>query len=107
MDYRGLASILTLQIQLVSAVLDVVSRPMWWGLSREIGSKIPFSLAYFPYNHQLIRTLSGPLSWESFQHLVYKITRFSSKKYCYTSSEHGPVKSDLVDHKSMWYILAP
>lgn len=93
-------------MQLVSMVLDIVSRPMWWGLSMEIGSKMPFTLAYFPYKHQLIRTLAGPLSWEGFQHLVHKITRFSSQKNYHTSYEQGPVRIDFVDHKSMWYTLA-
>ena len=57
---RGLASVLELQVGLVSMKLDLLSRPMRWGLSAEIGSKLPFSYAYFLFKHQLFRILAGP-----------------------------------------------
>ncbi|KAH0970709.1 hypothetical protein GBA52_022865 [Prunus armeniaca] len=61
---RGLASVLELLIQLVAVILDVVSRPMFWDISLEVGAKLPFSNAYFPYNQRLLRILTGPLSHE-------------------------------------------
>lgn len=66
MDNRGLASVSELQTELASLVLDVLSRPMWWGISAEVGSKLPFAHAYFPYKHQLFATFAGPLSCEGF-----------------------------------------
>nr|XP_027066099.1 uncharacterized protein LOC113691970 isoform X1 [Coffea arabica] len=100
----GLASVLRLQIQLVSLVLDIVSRPMSWGLSMETGSKMPFCDAYFPYKQKTIRILAGPLSWENFQQLVQKISRLVSQggKDYNGSSEQGVLKMELVDHKSLW-----
>lgn len=107
-DNRGLASVLRLQNELVSLVLDVVSRPMSWGLSMEIGSKMPFSHAYFPYKQKLLRILAGPISWESFQNVVHKISRSAScgGKDHGESSEQRSVNIELVDHKSIWYYLA-
>nr|XP_027066100.1 uncharacterized protein LOC113691970 isoform X2 [Coffea arabica] len=104
MPVRGLASVLRLQIQLVSLVLDIVSRPMSWGLSMETGSKMPFCDAYFPYKQKTIRILAGPLSWENFQQLVQKISRLVSQggKDYNGSSEQGVLKMELVDHKSLW-----
>ncbi|PIN17265.1 hypothetical protein CDL12_10067 [Handroanthus impetiginosus] len=70
----GLASVLELQNEFVRQVLDIISRPMWWGISVEVGSKLPFSHAYFPYEHHLLRILAGPISLEYFQHLIHKIS---------------------------------
>uniref|UniRef100_A0A1D1Z9W9 Pre-mRNA-processing-splicing factor 8 n=1 Tax=Anthurium amnicola TaxID=1678845 RepID=A0A1D1Z9W9_9ARAE len=67
----GLASVLELQIALVSSLLDVLSRPMWWGVSMELGLKLPFSHAYFSTCHsELLAVLTGPISCESFLSLV-------------------------------------
>lgn len=80
---RGLASILELHVKLVSLVLDIISRPMWWGISMDIGSKLPFSYSYFPCKKQILRILTGPLSLESLEFLVDEVCKpveaFSNK----------------------------
>ncbi|KAL3627044.1 hypothetical protein CASFOL_028407 [Castilleja foliolosa] len=98
LHHRGLASIMELQTELVGQVLDVISRPMWWGISMEIGSKLPFSHAYFPYEHNLIRVLAGPISKEYFQLLLCKI----SGSVFQAGGRKTTTKINLVDHKSMW-----
>ncbi|EEF48064.1 conserved hypothetical protein [Ricinus communis] len=70
----GLGSILELLIELVALILDVISRPTWWGMSMELGSKLPYANAYFPYKNHLLRILVGPLSSISFLQLVYRTT---------------------------------
>ncbi|XP_076935528.1 uncharacterized protein LOC143602226 [Bidens hawaiensis] len=96
----GLASVLELEVELVSMVLDVLSRPMWWGLSAEIGSKLPFSYAYLCFNHQLFRILARPLSRDRFLELVHNIEKSvaSSKR----KLKHVPTTASMVDHKSTW-----
>ncbi|XP_020583620.1 uncharacterized protein LOC110026811 [Phalaenopsis equestris] len=70
----GLTFVLELHIALVSAVLDMVSRPMAWGVSMEMGLKYPFPHAYFPNNLQeLLGVLNGPISCNSFVNLVHYI----------------------------------
>ncbi|KAH0450023.1 hypothetical protein IEQ34_020715 [Dendrobium chrysotoxum] len=70
----GLTSVLELNIALVSAVLDMVSRPMAWGVSMEMGLKYPFAHAYFPNNFQeLLGVLNGPISCNNFVDLVHHI----------------------------------
>ncbi|KAL3532613.1 hypothetical protein ACH5RR_006134 [Cinchona calisaya] len=103
----GLTSVLRLQNELISLVLDIVSRPISWGLSMEIGSKMPFSHTYFPYKQKLLRILSGPITWESFQNVVHKISNSSSNagKHHNGSSEQGSMKIELVDHRSIWAIV--
>ncbi|KAK3009698.1 hypothetical protein RJ639_014804 [Escallonia herrerae] len=71
----GMASVLQLQIQLTSLVLDVISRPMWWGISAEVGLKLPFSHAYFPYNQKILRVLAGALSCGGLSQLVHSISK--------------------------------
>ncbi|KAL2501328.1 hypothetical protein Fot_35176 [Forsythia ovata] len=100
----GMASVLEFLTQLVSQVLDIISRPMWWGISMEVGSKLPFSHAYFPHEHQLLRILAGPKSLKKFQHLVYKITGSISHSggHMDCTSKKAATKIKMVDHKSMW-----
>lgn len=107
MHNRGLASVLEIQTELVSLVLDVISRPMRWGLSAELGSKLPFSHAYFPYNHQLLRTLAGPLSPEGFLHLLDSINKLLSlaRRHSGPALNQAERKISSTDHKSMWYVL--
>ncbi|KAI9192442.1 hypothetical protein LWI28_022967 [Acer negundo] len=83
---RGLASILEFLIGLVSVILDIISSPSWWGIPLELGSNLPFSNAYFPYNNRLMRILSGPLSSEGFLSLVHATSKPQS----------------TIDHKSSW-----
>ncbi|KAJ7979354.1 putative Acyl-CoA synthetase family member 4 [Quillaja saponaria] len=100
----GLVSVLELLIDLTSTILDVVSRPTFWGISVELGLKVPFSNAYFPHNHQLLRTLAGPLSFESFLHLVNAISEpISCAGYqCASTLKPEAVKIAKIDHKSIW-----
>ncbi|CAH1425213.1 unnamed protein product [Lactuca virosa] len=92
--HTGLDSVLELQAGLVSMLLDLLSRPIYWGLSAEIGSKLPFSNAYFLSNHNLLRTFTEPLSRDGFLELVHKIK--DSTPQTNTIS--------MVDHKSTWSI---
>lgn len=109
LNNRGLASLMELQSEIVGHVLDILSRPMWWGLSMEFGSKLPFSLAYFPYEHHLVRILAGPISQEHFKHLLQKIGSSVSNagEQLHRSSGKTATDINLVDHKSMWYVLKP
>ncbi|PHT35265.1 hypothetical protein CQW23_27065 [Capsicum baccatum] len=69
---RGLASILEL---LVSILLDILSRPMRWGITMDLGSKLPFSHSYFPCKKKILRVLTGPLSLESLEFLVHEFCK--------------------------------
>ncbi|XP_048133999.1 uncharacterized protein LOC115749212 [Rhodamnia argentea] len=66
----GLAFVLEFSTILVKVILDVISRPMWWGISMETGMKLPFSDAYFPFHHQLLRSFMGPISCATLLNLV-------------------------------------
>ncbi|XP_075079656.1 uncharacterized protein LOC107813785 isoform X2 [Nicotiana tabacum] len=92
----GLASILELHVKLVSLVLDIISRPMWWGISMDLGSKLPFSHAYFPCKNQILKILTGPLSFKSLEYLVHEVYKpvntFSNKI----------VNIDRINHSSIW-----
>lgn len=91
-------------VQLVSVTLDVLSRPMFWDLSAEMGGKLPFSNAYFPYNHQLLRNLAGPLSYDNLLQLVHETIEPvpSDKTQLYSSIKPLVLKVATVDHKSIW-----
>ncbi|KAL6554959.1 hypothetical protein OROGR_006217 [Orobanche gracilis] len=95
---RGLASIMELQSEFVRKVLDIISRPMCWGISMEVGSKLPFSHAYFPYEHSLLRILAGPISYRYLQHLLCKISYSDSQ----AEGRRTTRKVKAVDHKSSW-----
>lgn len=90
-------------------ILDVISRPTWWGIPLELASELPFSNAYFPCKDHLLRILSGPLVSSSFQQLV-QVTSESDSLVC---KQFGPIsksstlKFASVDRKSIWYILTP
>ncbi|XP_004288942.1 PREDICTED: uncharacterized protein LOC101299132 [Fragaria vesca subsp. vesca] len=100
----GLASVHELLIQLVSVTLDVILRPMFWDISAELGGKLPFSNAYFPYNHHLLRNLAGPLSYDGFLHLLNETSEPvpSAKTQLYPSIKSPILKVSAVDHKSIW-----
>ncbi|KAJ0964555.1 hypothetical protein J5N97_025693 [Dioscorea zingiberensis] len=110
----GLASILELKAAIVSAVLDVLSKPMWWGVPMELALKFPFSYAYFPNVHQdLLSILIGPISCERFLELVHHIvmTSSSAEKHIYPSKpshsnpEHAACDYTTVAYNSTWAIL--
>ncbi|KAE8718824.1 Beta-galactosidase [Hibiscus syriacus] len=69
--FRGLAFVLELLAGLVEAILDVISRPTYWGLSVELVSKLSFSDAYFPNQNHLLRIFVGAFFVEDFIHLAH------------------------------------
>ncbi|VVA10359.1 PREDICTED: ZEAMMB73_Zm00001d045353 [Prunus dulcis] len=100
----GLSSVLELLIQLVAVVLDVVSRPMFWDISLEVGAKLQFSNAYFPYNQRLLRILTGPLSYEGLLQLVHETNEpvpCAQQQLCPTFKPPA-VKVSTIDDKSLW-----
>ncbi|KAJ6331016.1 hypothetical protein OIU76_009582 [Salix suchowensis] len=100
----GLSSVLELLMELVSLILDVISRPTWWGLSLELGLKLPFSNAYFPYKSDLLNSFTGPLSYESFLQLVHRTRKSASlnRELCDPTINPSAVRVALIDHKSIW-----
>ncbi|KAF3439602.1 hypothetical protein FNV43_RR17880 [Rhamnella rubrinervis] len=100
----GLVSVLELLIVLGSVILDVVSRPTWWNISLELGAKLQFSNAYFPYNHGLLRILAGPLTNESLLQLVHFTSKhaFCATKQFDSSINPPAMKFSAIDHKSIW-----
>ncbi|XP_050215895.1 uncharacterized protein LOC126666998 [Mercurialis annua] len=100
----GLGSVLVLLTELVSVILDVISRPTWWGISMELGPRLPFSNAYFPYKNDLLRTLVGPLSSLSFLQLVDRTCKPDSllRKQFGLTCEPSSVKTTSIDPKSVW-----
>lgn len=99
---RGLASVLNLQVAVVSSVLDFLSRPMFWGMSMEMGLKLPFTSTYFPKKHrELLFILNGPISCESFLDLVHYIQTavVPLLKYSNQNNMHA------VDNNSAWSLL--
>ncbi|CAA0829214.1 Unknown protein [Striga hermonthica] len=97
----GLASIMELQTEFVVQLLDIISRPMRWEISMEIGSKLPFSHAYFPHEHSLLRTLAGPISQEHIELLLAKICGSDSR----SGGRKTTTKIGIVDHKSTWAMV--
>ncbi|KAJ6993599.1 hypothetical protein NC653_016666 [Populus alba x Populus x berolinensis] len=100
----GLSSVVELLMELVSLILDVISRPTWWGLSLELGLKLPFSNAYFPYKSDFLRTLTGPFSYESFLQLIHMTRKSASlhRELCDPAIKPSAVKVASIDHKSIW-----
>ncbi|XP_022732675.1 uncharacterized protein LOC111286759 isoform X1 [Durio zibethinus] len=100
----GLASVLELLGGLVSAILDVISRPTWWGISLELGSKLPFSCAYFPNKNHLLRILVGVFSAESFLHLAHATSEQVSlgREQLHPAVKPTAVVVASIDHKSLW-----
>ncbi|KAL3747286.1 hypothetical protein ACJRO7_016121 [Eucalyptus globulus] len=92
----GLAFVLEFSTVLVAVILDVISRPMWWGISMEMGMKLPFSDAYFPFHRQLLRSFMGPMSCATLSNLV----NFTSNKS--STANSNATKVARVDQKSMW-----
>lgn len=87
---RGSSSVQDLLVVFVSTMLDALSRPMWWGLSMEVGMKLPQSRAYFPStSNELLMKLAGPISFQNFAELV----RIISVQLCDNSFPQGSVGS--------------
>jgi hypothetical protein len=109
---RGLGSVLELHNALVSSALDILLKPMSWGISIELGQRFPFSHAYFPSQQSdLLAILTGPLSCKGFLDLVSYIsalvhldntrTRCSSQKNFQLQPSKG-----LVKYSSAWYVFS-
>ncbi|XP_062228045.1 uncharacterized protein LOC133926240 [Phragmites australis] len=107
----GLSSVLELHSAVVSSVLDILLKPMSWGISIEWGQTFPFSHAYFPREQSdLLVILTGPLSCTSFVHLVSYIsglvhldktrTSHSSQKNLQLQPSKG-----LVKYNSVWSMI--
>ncbi|XP_066372072.1 uncharacterized protein [Miscanthus floridulus] len=107
----GLGSVLELHNALVSSALDILLKPMSWGISIELGQRFPFSHAYFPSQQSdLLAILTGPLSCKVFLDLVSYIsalvhfdstrTRCSSQKNLQLQPSKG-----LVKYNSAWYMI--
>ncbi|PIA43030.1 hypothetical protein AQUCO_02000464v1 [Aquilegia coerulea] len=102
----GLASILELQIKLVSSMLDVLVQPLQWSISMEVGSKLPFSDAYFPHCHHFITALWGPISGKHFLDLVrFTGLDFHAEKNTRPMVEDNSTWTKMIDHKSTWAAL--
>jgi len=107
---RGLGSVLELHNALVSSALDILLKPMSWGISIELGQRFPFSHADFPSQQSdLLAILTGPLSCQGFLDLVSYIsalihldkrTRCSSQKNLQLQPSKG-----LVKYNSAWYVF--
>jgi len=108
---RGLGSVLELHNALVSSALDILLKPMSWGICIELGQRFPFSHAYFPSQQSdLLAILTGPLSCKGFLDLVSYIsalvhldnsrTRCSSQKNLQLQPSKG-----LVNYNSAWYVF--
>ncbi|KAK2645383.1 hypothetical protein Ddye_020578 [Dipteronia dyeriana] len=100
----GLAFILEFLIGLVLVILDIITSPSWWGIPLELGSNLPFSSAYFPYNNRLMRILSGPLSSEGFLSLVHATSKpqLHATKHFDPTVNPSMTKTTTIDHKSIW-----
>lgn len=70
----------------------------------DLGAKLPFSNAYFPFHHHLLRILAGPLSHASLLNLV----NATSELFSCTGEQFDPIiktpgmKAEKIDHKSSW-----
>ncbi|KAL5986324.1 hypothetical protein ACLOJK_014657 [Asimina triloba] len=110
---RGLASLWELQTELVSSLLDALARPMRWGVSMDMGLKLPFLHAYFPGDrHNLLVKLSGPILCEGFLDLVRVVVgqKVPYKQHMDSQASHPPhgyckQAASLIDHKSTWAML--
>ncbi|RZC49808.1 hypothetical protein C5167_018228 [Papaver somniferum] len=104
---RGSTSVLQLQIIVVLSVLDVLAQPIRWGLTMKMGSKLPFSHAYFPHKQPLLLMLAGPVSCKTFLELVHFIKELilQGDDHFDLVSKRGSIKARMIDHKSTWALL--
>ncbi|PHT76451.1 hypothetical protein T459_19973 [Capsicum annuum] len=106
---KGLASILELQVKLVSLLLDILSRPMCWGITMDLGSKLPFSHSYFLCKKKILRVLTRPLSLESLEFLVHEFCKpvdaFSKKDVNVAKVNQSSIWAATIAFPS-WFIFA-
>ncbi|CAN1185604.1 hypothetical protein LINPERHAP2_LOCUS37648 [Linum perenne] len=100
----GLSSILQLLIDLVSAVLDAICTPERWGISVTLGSKLPFSSAYFPFNNFWLSSLAGPISCGTLLRFVNGTRDLADHpgKQLGHAVKPSVTKIALLDDKSLW-----
>jgi hypothetical protein len=109
----GADRVLEVQIELVSAILDVLSRPSSWGIPLDADLKFPSSYAFFCQRLQsLLTVLMGPLSYGNLLTIlnileeVQSWEEFNSTDIQSFSSNKKPCKTSLlVDHNSAWALL--
>ncbi|KAI3941908.1 hypothetical protein MKW98_009118 [Papaver atlanticum] len=103
----GSTSVLQLQIVVVLSVLDVLAQPIRWGLSMEMGSKLPFSQAYFPHKQPLLLLLAGTVSCKTFLELVHFIKELilQGDDHSDLVSKRSSINARMIDHKSTWALL--
>ncbi|KAI3906192.1 hypothetical protein MKW92_042433 [Papaver armeniacum] len=96
-----------LQIVAVLSVLDVLAQPIRWGLTMEMGSKLPFSHAYFPHKQLLLLMLAGPVSCKTFLELVHFIKELilQGDDHSDLVSKRSSINARMIDHKSTWALL--
>lgn len=100
----GFAFILEFLVALISVILDLLSRPTWWGIPMDLGFKLPLSDAYFPCQSHLLRTLAGPLFSEKFVHLVHVIGSpiSGARKQSASSFKRTGIKLATINQNSLW-----
>ncbi|URD85419.1 hypothetical protein MUK42_02772 [Musa troglodytarum] len=112
--FTGLTSVLDLKIGIVLSVLDILSRPMWWGVPVELGLRFPSSYAYFSIrHHELLTILTGQLSCKNLLHLVQYIkTEVATLSNIYQSASHPSVTNynhegvaNMIGSNSAWSVL--
>lgn len=77
---------------------------MWWGITMEVGLKLPFPHAYFPHKHHLLRTLDGPLSYQNFLYLLHSTSKPAShaRRQSDPTFKQDARKIGMIDSKSQW-----
>ncbi|XP_010545347.1 PREDICTED: uncharacterized protein LOC104817755 [Tarenaya hassleriana] len=101
----GLACIVDFLASLVTAIMDTISRPSRWGIPEELGSKLPFSDAYFLCRHQLLRILTGPLTSEALVSLACVVSEpvdIARQPQSESNSKTTPVNMQSIDDRSQW-----
>ncbi|KAJ8464759.1 hypothetical protein OPV22_027311 [Ensete ventricosum] len=112
--FTGLTSVLDLKIGIVLSVLDILSRPMWWGVPVELGLRFPCSYAYFSIrHHELLTILAGQLSCKNLLHLVQYIkTEVATLPNICQSASHPSITNynheglaNMIGSNSAWSVL--
>ncbi|EOA25168.1 hypothetical protein CARUB_v10018480mg [Capsella rubella] len=101
----GLASVFEVLAGLVSAIMDTISRPSMWGIPMELASMLPFSDAYFPFQCQFLRILTGPLTSKSLLMLAHTVSKSSAapgQQRQNTNCKPTPIKVQALDDKTEW-----
>ncbi|CAA7029569.1 unnamed protein product [Microthlaspi erraticum] len=102
---KGLASVHEFLAGLISAIVDIISRPAWWGIPVELASSLLFSDAYFPFQCQFLRILAGPLTSKSLVMLAHTISKpitVPEQQRWNTNCKPTPMKFQALDDKTEW-----